>query len=99
MCKIVQNHMSPLHSSKFSPVLQCCDICRMHYFKLHTKQSTDCIYFPVWRHCLEFGDIQIQIQGSYDDEGDHDNDDKDDNDDDDDDDSGPLLTSTAGIQI
>ena len=37
--------------------------------------------------------------GSYDDEGDHDNDDKDDNDDDDDDDSGPLLTSTAGIQI
>ena len=37
--------------------------------------------------------------GSYDDEGDHDDDDKDDNDDDDDDDSGPLLTSTAGIQI
>ena len=37
--------------------------------------------------------------GSYDDEGDHDDDDNDDKDDDDDDDSGPLLTSTAGIQI
>ena len=37
--------------------------------------------------------------GSYDDEGDHDDDDNDDHDDDDDDDSGPLLTSTAGIQI